>query len=320
MATSTTASSSQSVPIATAAARRRRGGLRSNRILLAYALIAPAVIWRGAVAIYPFLHTIVQSFTNASPLNFTTHFVGLRNFHTLLTDPVITDTLVFTFVFTVASTALQLIYALGIATILNRAFRGRTIVRAVTLLPWAMPPIVAATAAYWIFNYRYGMIDDLIARVIPLRPVWLADPTMARISVILLDTWKNAPWASIIILAGLQNVPGELYEAARVDGASRWKTFRSVVLPLLAPLLFTLTIFIASARVLTFDIVYGLTQGGPGTSTSLLSYQVYKLAFSGLYYGYGSAIAVFAFLIVLVISLVGFFFVRRSSAALGEAV
>jgi multiple sugar transport system permease protein len=204
-------------------------------------------------------------------------------------------------------------YALGIATLLNRPFRGRTLVRAVNLLPWAMPAIVIATAAQWLFNSQFGMIDDLINRVIPgVRPIWLASPDMARVVVILVDVWKNAPWAAIILLAGLQNIPGELYEAAKVDGASSWRTFRSVVVPILAPLIFSVAIFVATYRVLTFDIVYGLTQGGPGTSTSLLSYQVYKLAFSGLYYGYGASVAVFAFLIVLVISVVGYTFMRRS--------
>jgi multiple sugar transport system permease protein len=126
--------------------------------------------------------------------------------------------------------------------------------------------------------------------------------------------WKNAPWAAIFLLAGLQNIPSELYEAAKVDGASRWRTYRSVVLPLLAPILITLSIFVATYRVLSFDIVYGFTQGGPGVSTSLLSYQVYKLAFSGLYYGYGSAIAVFTFLIVVAISLLAFAFLRRTES------
>ncbi|HKO23689.1 MAG TPA: sugar ABC transporter permease, partial [Chloroflexota bacterium] len=247
------------------------------------------------------------------PLNPMTHWVGLRNFVSMLQDPVVTDTLVFTAVFTIASTILQLLYALGIATLLNRPFRGRTLVRAVNLLPWAMPAIVIATAAQWLFNSQFGMIDDLINRVIPgVRPIWLASPDMARVVVILVDVWKNAPWAAIILLAGLQNIPGELYEAAKVDGASSWRTFRSVVVPILAPLIFSVAIFVATYRVLTFDIVYGLTQGGPGTSTSLLSYQVYKLAFSGLYYGYGASVAVFAFLIVLVISVVGYMFMRRS--------
>lgn len=307
---------STSLPAATVAtgARRRR---HVNRILLAYALVAPVVVWRLAVAVYPFLHTVYQSFTNESPLNPVTHWVGLRNFQNMFQDPTITQSLAFTAVFTVSSTVLQLIYALGIATLLNRSFRGRTLVRAVNLLPWAMPAIVIATAAQWLFNSQYGMIDDLIARVAPgLRPIWLASPTGARIAVILVDVWKNAPWASIILLAGLQNIPGELYEAAKVDGASPWRTFRSVVVPLLMPLLLTLIIFIATARVLTFDIVYGLTQGGPGTSTSLLSYQVYKLAFSGLYYGYGASVAVFTFIIVLVISLVGYAFMRRSERAM----
>jgi len=305
-----------SVPIAVRALRRRR---RTYGVLLAYALVAPAVIWRTVVAVYPFLHTIAQSFTNESPLNPPTHWVGLRNYHTMFGDPAVTESLVFTAIFTITSTALQLIYALGIATLLNRRFRGRALVRAVNLLPWAIPTIVIATAAQWLFNSQYGMIDDLIARVLFVRPIWLADTTMARIAVIMLDTWKNAPWAAIVLLAGLQNVPAELYEAAKVDGASSWRTFRSVVLPLLLPLLITLTIFIATYRVLTFDIVYGFTQGGPGSSTSLLSYQVYKLAFSGLYYGYGSAVAVFAFAIVLVISLLCYAALRRGVAASGGA-
>src|SRR5437763_4566633 len=139
---------STTVPLSTVASRRRR---HVNRILLAYGLIAPAVLWRAAIAVYPFVRTIIQSFTNESPLNAVTHFVGLRNFVNMFQDPVITDTLVFTAVFTIASTILQLLYALGIATLLNRRFRGRTLVRAVILLPWAMPPIVIATAAHWPF-------------------------------------------------------------------------------------------------------------------------------------------------------------------------
>ncbi len=306
-----------SVPLRARSSRRPRGHPRG--VLLAYALVAPVLIWRMAVSIYPFLHTVVQSFTNESPLNPPTHGVGLDNYGSMFGDPAVTDSLIFTAVFTVASTVLQLCYGLGIATLLNRRFRGRGLLRAVNLLPWALPTIVIATAAQWLFNSQYGMIDDLIARVLPVRPIWLADASSARVAVILLDSWKNAPWAAIIILAGLQNVPGELYEAAKVDGASSWRTFRSVVLPLLLPLLITLTIFVATYRVLTFDIVYGFTQGGPGSATSLLSYQVYKLAFSGLYYGYGSAVAVSAFVIVLLISLLCYAALRRSVAATGAS-
>ncbi len=299
-------------PTAQVATRRRRNKL----ILLGYALIAPAIIWRLAVAIYPFLNTVFQSFTNSSPLAGVPHFVGLDNYIRIFHDPVIVQSLSFTFIFTVASTAIQLVYALAIALLLNRAFRGRGFVRAINLLPWAMPAIVIATASQWMFNSQYGMIDDLIVRVLPFRPIWLASPALARIVVILLDVWKNAPWAALILLAGLQNVPSELYEAARVDGASAWRTFYSVILPILAPLIFTLLIFISTYRVLTFDLVYGLTQGGPGNATTVLSYQVYQLAFTGLYYGYGSALAVFAFIVVATLSLIFFTFMRRSERAL----
>lgn len=299
-------------PTAQVATRRRRNKL----ILLGYALIAPAIIWRLAVAIYPFLNTVFQSFTNSSPLAGIPRFVGLDNYIRIFHDPVIVQSLSFTFIFTVASTAIQLVYALAIALLLNRAFRGRGFVRAINLLPWAMPAIVIATASQWMFNSQYGMIDDLIVRVLPFRPIWLASPSLARIVVILLDVWKNAPWAALILLAGLQNVPRELYEAARVDGASAWRTFYSVILPVLAPLIFTLLIFISTYRVLTFDLVYGLTQGGPGNATTVLSYQVYQLAFTGLYYGYGSALAVFAFIVVATLSLIFFLFMRRSERAL----
>jgi len=288
---------------------RRR---RVNRVMLGYALIAPAILWRASISVYPFGRAVLQSFTNESPLNAVIHWVGWRNYVNMFQDTTVTQSLLFTLIFTLAGSALQLMYALGIASLLNRSFRGRTLVRAVNLLPWAMPTIVIATAAQWFFNDQYGMIDDLIARIVPVRPVWLASPTGARIAVILLDVWKNAPWAAIFVLAGLQTIPSELYEAARVDGASPWCTYRTVVLPLLAPLLITLTVFIATYRVLSFDIVYGFTQGGPGYTTSLLSYQVYKLAFTGLEYGYGSAVAVFTFLVVLCITLVCFGFLRRS--------
>src|SRR5690348_2675850 len=224
------------VPTAKAAVGTRRR--RTRLLLLAYLLVAPAVLWRLAVAIYPFLNTIYQSFTNNSPLAGVPRFIGLDNFVRMFHDPVILQSLSFTFIFTLSSTVIQLIYAMGIAVLLNSAFRGRGFVRAINLLPWAMPAIVIATASQWMFNSQYGMIDDLIARVLPFRPIWMANPDLARLVVILLDVWKNSPWAAIIILAGLQNIPRELYEAARVDGASAWRTFRSVVLPLLMPLIF----------------------------------------------------------------------------------
>ena len=118
---------------------------RARGLLLAYALVAPAVLWRVIIAIYPFLHTIAQSFTNESPLNGPARWVGLRNYHNMLNDPGIRESLAFTAIFTIAATALQLVYGLAIATLLNRRFRGRTLVRAVNLLPWAMPTIVVAT-------------------------------------------------------------------------------------------------------------------------------------------------------------------------------
>ena len=166
-----------------AAVARRSRSRQLNRILLAYALVAPVVIWRVAIAVYPFLHTIEQSFTNESPMNFgPIKWVGLRNYGNMFQDPTVTESLAFTVIFTVASTILQIIYALGIASLLNSSFKARSIVRAVNLLPWAMPTIVVATAGQWLFNQQFGMFDDVWARIFAgARPIWLANNDLARL-------------------------------------------------------------------------------------------------------------------------------------------
>lgn len=298
----------------------RRGvslrGMAAKRILLAYALVAPVVLWRLATSVYPFLYTVYLSFFDNSPVRHSFDFVGLSNYVALTQDPDVHETISFTLFFTVVSVSLQLVYGLGTAELLNRRFAFRNLARAINLLPWAMPAIVIGVAATWMFDPNYGLVDDLIWRVSGARPLWLVDVTHARLAVTLVDVWKNTPFLAIIFIGGLQGIPTELYEAARVDGASGLRSFRHITLPLLMPLIISMAIFVAIYRVLTFDIVYALTQGGPGTSTSLLSYFVYVQAFRALNFGYASALAMFLFLIVLVVGLVGFVLLRRSWAKL----
>lgn len=295
---------------------RSRRRATARRLLLAYALVAPVVIWRLATSIYPFAYTAYLSFFDHSPMRRSHEFIGFDNYRMMIDDPNVRDTITFTFFFTVVSVSLQVVLGLGVAQLLSQRFNLRRVVRAVNLLPWAMSAIVIGAAANWIFNYDYGLINDLIWRVTGSRLLWLTDVTNARFAVALTDVWKNTPFLAIIFLGGLQGIPAELNEAARIDGAGRFRAFWSITIPQLMPLIISMGIFTAVYRVLTFDIVYALTAGGPGTATSLMSYLIYLQAFRVLNFGYASALAMGLFGMVLVVGVVGFILLRRSWAKL----
>jgi multiple sugar transport system permease protein len=289
----------------------------TRRLLLAYALVAPVVLWRLATSIYPFLYTAYLSFFDNSPVRHTFDFIGLQNYVVSLKDPVTAGSLEFTAFFTVTSVSLQIVLALAISMLLNRSFPLRGLVRAVNLLPWAMSAIVIGTAGNWIFNVDYGLVNDIIWRFTGQRPLWLVDVGSARFAVVMIDVWKNTAFLSVIFLSGLQGISAELYEAARIDGADRLRSFWYITLPLLLPLILSIAIFIAVYRVLSFEIVYALTAGGPGTATALFSYLAYLQAFRVLNFGQAAAISMILFLIVLVVGLAGFALLRRAWAKLG---
>lgn len=289
-----------------------RQSLSSRRVLLAYLLVTPVLVWRLFTSVYPFLRTFYLSFFDHSPVRRTFDFIGLDNYVALTRDANVGATLSFTFFFTTTSVALQVLLGLGIAELLNQRFRLRNLTRAVNLLPWAMAPIVIATAARWIFHQDFGLVNDIIWRLSGERPLWLVNITSARFAVTLTDVWKNTAFLAIIFLSGLQGIPAELYEAAKIDGSDGVRSYWYITLPLLMPLIISMIIFTAIFRVLSFEIVYALTGGGPGTATSLLSYLVYLEGFRVLNFGYASAIAMLLFFIVLVVGLLGYGLLRRA--------
>ncbi len=289
-----------------------RQSLSSRRVFLAYLLVTPVLVWRLFTSVYPFLRTFYLSFFDHSPVRRTFDFVGLDNYVALTRDANVSATLSFTFFFTTTSVALQVLLGLGIAELLNQRFRLRNLTRAVNLLPWAMAPIVIATAARWIFHQDFGLVNDIIWRLSGERPLWLVNITSARFAVTLTDVWKNTAFLAIIFLSGLQGIPSELYEAAKIDGSDGVRSYWYITLPLLMPLIISMIIFTAIFRVLSFEIVYALTGGGPGTATSLLSYLVYLEGFRVLNFGYASAIAMLLFFIVLVVGLLGYGLLRRA--------
>jgi len=285
---------------------------QQKRLLLAYALVLPVVIWRLATSIYPFLYTAYLSLHDNSPVRRTFDFIGIANYQQALNDSSVPAALSFSLFFTVISVSLQVVLALAIAEMLNSRFPLRGVARAVTLLPWAMSAIVISTAAQWIFIADYGLINDILWRLTGERPLWLVNPQTARMAVVLTDVWKNTAFLAVIYLSGLQGISPELHEAARIDGANGIRAYWYITLPLLLPLIISTAIFAAIYRVLTFELVYALTGGGPGTATTLMGYLAYLQAFRVLNFGYASALSMILFFIVLLVGLLGFGFLRRA--------
>jgi len=197
-------------------------------------------------------------------------------------------------VFTGASVAIEMALGVAIALLLHRRFRGRGAVRAVVMLPWALPTAVMALAWAWIFNDAFGVLNDVLGRLGLLgSPVaWLGGPGTAMLAMVIADVWKTTPFVALIVLAGLQSIPEQVLEAARVDGLSSWQRLHKIVLPLLAPSLLVALAFRMVQAYGAFDLPYVMTGGGPGGATETVSLYAYQNYFRYLDFGYGSAIAV----------------------------
>jgi multiple sugar transport system permease protein len=231
----------------------------------------------------------------------TPHWAGLDSHRRAWQDGRFFSALRNTAVFTVSSVAIETALGIAIALLLHRRFHGRGIVRAVVLLPWALPTSVMALAWAWIFNDSFGVANDLLRRLGFARSIaWLGEPGTAMLAMVVADVWKTTPFVALIVLAGLQGLPESVMEAARVDGLTAWQRFRFVVLPLLAPSILVAATFRALQAYGAFDIVYVMTGGGPGGSTETISLYAFQNYFRYLDFGYGSAIVTQAALLALV--------------------
>lgn len=281
--------------------------------LLFAALVAPALALRLGTAVWPIIQTVDWSFRRVDAMG-AGDYVGFANFQRFLSDPVMSGSLEFTVWFVGLSTLLQIVLGLMVALLLNAAFAGRQFARTISLIPWAVPLIVAAMGFRWLLDGQYGLINDILVRL-GFEPVsWLTHATTARGGVIAANVWRNTPFIAMIFLAGLQGIPKDLFEAAQLDGASRFQIFRFIVLPMVLPLVVTMSIFFAIWQLASFDLIYGMTQGGPGFATSVLSWQVYKQAFQAFNFGYASAISVVLLFVIAIVGAIGyaFFSARRT--------
>ncbi|MBI2359804.1 MAG: sugar ABC transporter permease [Deltaproteobacteria bacterium] len=231
-------------------------------------------------------------------------FVGWENYYDLATDPVAMKSLLTTLLFVAVTAPLEVVLGLLMALVLNESFRGRAALRAVMLIPWAIPTVVSAQMWRFIFNDRYGLVNFfLFGGQTHLYLAPLADPYLAVVAIMLADIWKTSSFAALIILAGLQTIPDELYEAASVDGATSWRQFRHITLPLLKPALLLALLFRTIDALRVFDLVVVMTQGGPADATNVFQFYGYKKTFAEGMIGYGSTIAVVVFFVSLLFSL-----------------
>jgi ABC-type sugar transport system permease subunit len=273
---------------------------------LALLLVAPSLIFIGLFSVYPIFDSFRLSFYRLI-LSFPwlgRKMVGWQNYTDLWTDPVAADALRNTLLFIAVTIPLELALGLAIALVMNEAFRGRGLLRAVVLIPWAIPTVVSSQMWRFMFNDRYGLFNfalfgDEVSRY--MAP--LADPELAMTAIMAAEVWKTTPFAALILLAGLQSIPDDLYEAASIDGATRWQKFRHVTLPLIMPALLLAVLFRTIDALRVFDLVFVMTQGGPADATNVLQFYGYKKSFAEGMVGYGSAIAVCVFLLSLLLSL-----------------
>ncbi|WP_261426715.1 carbohydrate ABC transporter permease [Serratia proteamaculans] len=262
----------------------------------AWVLLAPMLLMMLLLTAWPLGRTLWLSFTDAALVgnDITPVWVGADNFIYALTDPDFQAALWRTLYFTLVSVAFEGVIGLLVALLLNQKFHGRNVLRVLVILPWALPTIVNATMWRLNFNPDYGSINALLTQlgVIDHYRSWLGDPASALNAVMLADIWKNYPLITLLTLAALQSIPDDLYEAARLDGASAWRRFRAITLPaILAPLAVALVLRTIDAFKV-FDIIYVMTRGGPMDSTKTLSFFVYQESFSYLRAGSGAAYAV----------------------------
>lgn len=298
-----------------ASSRISISGTTRRRYLLFLLLVAPAFLLRLLTAAYPILQTIYLSFTNLNVLKRTNDFIGLENYLSMSSNIGVRSATAFTVVFILTTTLLDLVIGMVIALLLNSSFRGLTFARTINLIPWAIPTIVAGYAFRWLLDDQFGLLPFWVTQTTGLRPAIFINPLASQIAVILVHAWKDAPFMAIILLAGMQGIPDDLYDAARVDGASAWQRFWLLTVPLIMPLTITMGLFRLVWSLGGFDLVYGLTFGGPGVATSVLALQVFREGILFFKFGFASAISVILLILVAIIGVLGLWLFRRSEVS-----
>ena len=286
----------RSEPFVGAARPARRtatlAGWLDRQSVFSWLMMAPPLLFLAALVGYPFCYGILLSLQDR-PVAHAGTFVGLKNFATNLHDPLFWRVALNTFVYTAVATLLKMVGGLALALAMNQQFPLKNLVRALMLLPFIVPTVLSTVAWMWILDPAFSVSNWLLVLVgIPKPgPSWLGNPLLAMVSIIVINTWRGLPFYGITLLAGLQTVPPELYEAATIDGAGSWQRFRYVTLPLLQPIILIVTLFSVIFTFADFQLVYVLTHGGPQNATQLFATYAFDIAMGAGQLGLGASIA-----------------------------
>jgi len=279
----------------------------------------PAAFLIGAVLVYPALRTFALSLYRMDLATaFHARFSGLNNFVRLALDSRFRSTLWTTILFTATTVSIEFAAGLALALSSDTWVRGRGAVRTILLIPWMLPTAVIAVLWAWIFNDQYGILNSLLIRFgILSSPIsWLGDPTAAFWALVIADAWKTTPFVFVILLAGLQAIPDELYEAMEIDGGGAWAKFRLITWPLLSRFVFVALIFRVIQAFSVFDLVYVMTGGGPGGTTESLSVYAYETMMRYLDFGYAATLATSTVILLALAALALYWLLLRQNEEL----
>jgi len=283
-------------------------------------LLAPAALLLLVIVVYPIATLFWNSLHGVDNANVAAgeQFVGLKNYVTAFEDDRFWGSTWHTILYIVVTVPGSLLVGLGLALLANMPFKVKWPVRLGLLLPWALPLVFAGLIFRWFFEYRTGVVNDTLMRL-GFEPLsWLSDPNLAFAAISIAIIWKSSSFMALMLLAGLQTIPKSLYEAAEVDGASKWQQFVEITLPMLRPAIFVALIFRTITAIQTFDIPYAMTGGGPGDSTETLAMYIHKTTLDFLDFGYGSALAALMFVLSMAATSGYLKYTRRSSGRAGE--
>jgi multiple sugar transport system permease protein len=292
--------------------RQRFSSALENPTFLGFLFVAPAELILLMFLAYPFFLGLWLGVTDTL-VGREGNYIGLDNYVSLLKDPTFWLTVFNTFLYTVVAVFLKAVLGIGLAVVLNRDFKAKGLVRAIVLLPWIIPTALSAICFWWLYDSTFSGITWTLMKL-GIRDHFidfLGDPWNARFSLIVANVWRGIPFFTIGLLAGLQTISPDLYEAAEIDGASSWKKFRRITLPLLTPLLTVVTVFSTIWTFADFQLVWIITKGGPAGATHIFGTLSFQRAMQGGHFGEGAAISNFMLPILVACVFIAFMFLRK---------
>ena len=282
---------------------RRLGHLLDGEKIFGYALVAPAVIYILLLVGYPFAIALWFTVSDATVNHPIGPFTGLKNLAFVLDDDVFKRALANTFIFTVVSQALQMVFGTGLAFLLMRRFRGRRLIRGLVMVPFTVPIAIGAMAWNWMLNPTYSVVNWMgthLGLLVPPGPNWLGEETYAMISIIVVNVWRNLPFSAIVLTAAISAVPQEIVEAANLDGANWWTRWRKIMVPIIAPIIYIAVLFSLVFTFTDMTVVWQLTRGNPVNSTHVIASYAFVTGILSGGLGRGATMSLFLFPVLIV--------------------